>query len=48
VPSFPSVLPPQEAGIMGQLHHPNVVQFFGVCRNPPCLLTGEAQAHLFK
>ncbi|KAI3432676.1 hypothetical protein D9Q98_004219 [Chlorella vulgaris] len=29
----------EEAGIMGQLHHPNVVQFFGVCRTPPCLLT---------
>ncbi|KAL4855140.1 Glutamate synthase [NADH] [Chlorella vulgaris] len=29
----------EEAGIMARLRHPNVVQFFGVCRTPPCLLT---------
>ena len=31
----------QEAGLMASMHHPNVVNFLGICSLPPCILTGE-------
>lgn len=32
---------PQEAAVMARMRHPNVVQFMGLCRLPPALLTGK-------
>ena len=30
---------PQEAALLASLRHPNVVNFFGICREPPCIVT---------
>lgn len=29
----------QEAGMMAQMRHPNVVMYLGVCLQPPCVVT---------
>ena len=29
----------EEAGLLASLRHPNVVNFMGVCREPPCIVT---------
>ena len=29
----------QEAALLASLRHPNVVNFFGICREPPCIVT---------
>jgi serine/threonine protein kinase len=34
----------QEAGLLASLRHPNVVSYYGICLDPPCLLT-EYCAH---
>lgn len=31
----------EEAAVMDRLRHPNLVTFMGLCRMPPCILTGE-------
>lgn len=36
----------QEASLLASLRHPCVVQFMGVCREPPCIITGEAAPHV--
>ena len=30
----------QEAGLLASLRHNNVVNFYGVCHSPPCIITG--------
>lgn len=29
----------KEAGMMASLRHPNIVQFLGICSDPPCIIT---------
>jgi hypothetical protein len=29
----------QEAALLASMRHPNVVNFFGICREPPCIIT---------
>lgn len=37
----PACLPgQQEAGLLASLRHNNVVNFYGVCHSPPCIITG--------
>ena len=35
----------QEASTMAHARHENVVNFMGICRLPPCILTGQCVQH---